>query len=165
MIRESVTPQIPVHHVAPTVSESSPDPESVARETQTHTEGLDPNTFVECMGEKYRVADRVGLMPLMKFAYAASKGIDSTDMAGLSAMYEMLRDCIHEEDWERFQEDMVNKKGFVDEFLPLIQQAIEVISARPTMQRSDSSTSSETNTEGSTERSFPGLVPVQDLAG
>lgn len=161
MIRDTGIPQITVHEIP---SEDL-DTETAAREAQALSEGVKPKSTVECMGEHYQVADRVGLMPLMKFAHAASKGIDSTDMDGLNAIYEMLRDCIHEDDWGRFQDDMVTKKGFVDELLPVVQQAIQVITSRPTTGPSDSSTSSAQSTAESTERSFPGLVPVRDLAG
>ena len=91
------------------------------------------------LGGSYRVADKVGLMPLMKFAHAASSGLDTADMEALGAIYEMLRDCIHPEDWARFEADAIVKKAEAEDLLPVVQQTIEVINARPTQPPSGSS--------------------------
>jgi hypothetical protein len=40
---------------------------------------------VECLGERYRIGDKIGLMPLMRFAHSAKQGVDSGDLEGLSA--------------------------------------------------------------------------------
>lgn len=48
---------------------------------------------VEFMGERFRLADRIGLMPLLKFS--AHADTSTGDPGALAAMYAMLRDCIH----------------------------------------------------------------------
>src|SRR5262249_53505628 len=49
---------------------------------------------VEFMGETFRIADHIGLMPLLKFAHASARGRSSGDMEGMAALYAMIRDCI-----------------------------------------------------------------------
>jgi len=49
---------------------------------------------VEFLGEEFAIADKIGLMPLMRFAHAAKSGLDSADLEGMAAMYDMLRQCI-----------------------------------------------------------------------
>jgi hypothetical protein len=148
------------------VNEVPPDEaaEAEARALQGISEGIPTDGRVSVLGHSYRVAEKVGLMPLLKFAHAANEGIDSQDIEGLNAIYEMLNDCIHEKDWDRFQKEMTKEKAFVDDLLPVVQQAIQIISARPTGEPSDSSTSSDSTTDGLTDDSSRGLVPVAELA-
>ena len=58
---------------------------------------------VEFMGEEFAIANKIGLMPLMRFAHAAKSGLDSADMEGMAAMYDMLRQCIADESVYIFQ--------------------------------------------------------------
>jgi hypothetical protein len=48
---------------------------------------------IEFMGRSFRVADKIGLMPLLKFSAFAD--MDTQDPRALGAMYSMLRDCIY----------------------------------------------------------------------
>lgn len=48
---------------------------------------------IEFLGERFRLADKVGLMPLLKFS--AHSDLSTSDPGALAAMYAMLRDCIH----------------------------------------------------------------------
>jgi hypothetical protein len=52
-----------------------------------------PAQMVEFMGRQFRVADKIGLMPLLKFSAFAD--VATNDPRALGAMYAMLRDCIH----------------------------------------------------------------------
>jgi len=52
---------------------------------------------VEFLGVQFAIADKIGLMPLMRFAHAAKSGLDSADLEGMAAMYDMLRQCIADE--------------------------------------------------------------------
>jgi hypothetical protein len=129
---------------------------------------------VECLGERYRIGDKIGLMPLMRFAHSAKQGVDSGDLEGLSAMHDMLRDCIHPADWDRFQEDMTTKHASDAEIMPVVGQTIQLLAARPTQRPSDSSSGPPTTSQPSTPTSsttaspaqrpgMEGLVPVSDL--
>jgi hypothetical protein len=52
---------------------------------------------VEFLGKEFAIASKIGLMPLMRFAHAAKSGLDSDDMEGMAAMYDMLRQAIADE--------------------------------------------------------------------
>lgn len=125
-------------------------PESV----QGAIEGVaDPRDMrVEFAGEWFRIADKVGLMPLMRFAHAAAEELDTADMEALAAIYDMLRDCIHPGspcdcgqpgdhvpgchydpgDWRKFERHAVKVKADAEDMLPVVQQVISKVSARPT---------------------------------
>lgn len=156
------------------VQDVTRDPEDDAREMQAASEGVVLAETVECMGERYRIGDVVGLMPLMRFAHSAKQGVDSDDLEGLVAIYDMLRDCIHEGDWDRFERDMTRKKAEADDMMPVVTETIEILAARPTRRRSGSSAGPQPTTAMSTAVSSsppprvpPGaedLVPVDQLA-
>lgn len=90
-------------------------------------------------GEQFTLADKIGLMPLMRFAKTAQGGADSNDMAGLAAMYDLLEQCIAPADWRRFEAAADKTRASGDELMGLVKDAIEAISARPTGRPSDSS--------------------------
>lgn len=94
---------------------------------------------IEFAGESFAVADKIGLMPLMRFAHLADSGVDSEDMAGLAAMYDLLEQCIAEQDWSRFQRAATKSRADGDDLMAAVQAAIAVISERPTGRPSDSS--------------------------
>jgi hypothetical protein len=123
---------------------------------------------VEFLGRTFRVAEDVGLMPLLKFAHAADGGLGSEDLAGMSAMYAMIRDCIHPGspctcgapvpdgqtirealhrsgcgydpgDWAEFERHAIDQRADGDELFELVGDVIEMVTARPTKRRSGSS--------------------------
>jgi|SRR5215475_2490795 len=67
--------------------------EDAEAEAQADFEGVPRPLFVEFFGERYRLAGKVGYLPLLKFAYYAAIGTDSASMQGMAAMYEMLQAC------------------------------------------------------------------------
>jgi hypothetical protein len=72
------------------------EPEVDLHTVQSAAEGvLDTDGTVELLGENFRLADRVALMPLLAFANASKKGLDSEDMEGMAAMYGLIRSVIH----------------------------------------------------------------------
>jgi hypothetical protein len=52
-----------------------------------------PVQTVELKGRQFRIADEIGLMPLLKFSAFADVAVN--DPRALGAMYALLRDCIH----------------------------------------------------------------------
>lgn len=94
---------------------------------------------VEFGGEKFRTADAIGLMALMRFAHVARSGTDANDLAGLAAMYDLLEQCFPEAEFERFQQVALRTKAKGDELMGVVGKVIEAISARPTGRPSDSS--------------------------
>lgn len=130
----------------------------------TVTEGViaDDHNTIEFMGRKFRVAEKVGLMPLLKYASAADMSTD--DPRALAAIYAMIRDCIHQGapgcgecadceagqdtrckaydkgDWADFEDHAIATKADAEELLPVISQVTEIIAGRPTKPPAGSST-------------------------
>lgn len=159
-------PTIEVETVLPDPAQQA---EADATQIQALAEGVVHGDQLECLGGHYKVAEKIGLMPLLKFAYTASSGVGTEDLDGLVAIYSMLRDCIDPEDWDRFERDMIAKKAEADDMMPCVEQAIEIINARPTRQRSVSSSGPQSTGQPSTGGSSPrpgveDLVPVDRLA-
>lgn len=68
------------------------------QQVQGEVEGaplLDDTNSIEFIGERFKLAERVGMMPLLRFANSAGKGEDSEDIGGMVAMYTMIRGIIH----------------------------------------------------------------------
>ena len=118
---------------------SANPPPTTPHELQAAVEGVPVGDRVEFMGGQYRIADRIGLMPLMRFAHAARKGTNAEDLEGLAAIYDMLRDCLDPEDWSRFERDATDKKAEAEQLLEVVSDTIEILAARPTSRPSDSS--------------------------
>lgn len=78
-------------------------------------------------GETFRTAESIGLMALMRFAYVAKTGTDANDLSGLVAMYELLEQCIHEDDWDRFQATALRTKAKGDELMGVVREVIAIL--------------------------------------
>ncbi|MCX5066665.1 hypothetical protein OOJ91_12325 [Micromonospora lupini] len=125
-------------------------------ELQARSEGVEivgGAQKVTMLGEEYRIADKVGLMPLMRFAMTAKAGADADDMEGLAAMYTLIRDCIDPGEWSRFENDAIEKKAEAPELMQVVQDVIQTLSARPTQRPADSSAGPQTTSENSKESS------------
>ena len=135
---------------------------------QAAAEGVaDDGSRIEFMGQRFRLAGNIGLMPLLAFANASKNGLDSDDMEGMAAMYALIRDTVDQtrvqktgadggpvtdpsgdpvwegpSDWQRFERHAIDKKADGDDLMGFIQRAMEVISARPTKRREGSSATS-----------------------
>lgn len=92
---------------------------------------------VEFKGRAFRMAESIGLMPLLKFAHAQAQGIDANDMEGLVALYAVIRDCIDETEFAAFERHAMDTKAEGDELMALVQQCVSAISARPTLPPGD----------------------------
>lgn len=138
-------------------------------ELQAASEGVEViggGRKVEFLGEHYRIAEKVGLMPLMRFAMTAKAGANADDMEGLAAMYALIRDCIDPSEWERFENDAIMKKAEAEELLKVVQDVIQALSARPTQRPADSSAGPQTTSANSKEpSSSPGAHRVPEGAG
>lgn len=54
---------------------------------------VDDERMVTLKDRKFRIADKIGAMPLLKFSMYADMSVQ--DPKAMAAMYAMLRDCIH----------------------------------------------------------------------
>lgn len=104
---------------------------------------------VEFMGQTFKMADKIGLMPLIRFAATAKQGAGSDDMEGLAAMYTMIRDCIDPQDWPRFEQHAIDQKAEADELFELVGKVLETLAARPTQRPAVSSAGSPTTSQSS----------------
>jgi hypothetical protein len=119
----------------------------------------DPRT-IELKGKRFRVADSVGLMPLLKFS--AFSDVDVQDPRALGALYAMLKDCIHPGnkgcgectdckegsnracpefdpgDWHAFEDWACESKAEAEHLMDVVTKTIEIVSGRPTQPPSPS---------------------------
>lgn len=109
---------------------------------------------VSFCGETFTIPDKIGAMPLMRFASLARAGVDTDDLEGLAAMYDLLRSCIAEDDWDRFETLAETEKAEGSDLWLLVQQVFVVHAERPTGQPSDSSDGPSTTSQSSTDIEF-----------
>lgn len=166
------------------------DPSPTMQEVQTVTEGdlvWDDSNSIEFMGKRFGLAETIGLMPLLKFAHCAKTGLDSDDMEGLSAMYLLIRSCLDRSQaqavdpttgkpqfdesgspvwaapsqWNLFEQHAIDMDADGDDLSTMINQAVQVVSARPRKRRGGSSASSPQTSPSSRESSSsPGTRPA-----
>ena len=107
----------------------------------------------------FRIAQSIGLMPLLRFAHAAKTGMDSEDLEGMAALYSMIQDCVDPADWDAFQEYATVVKAEDEDLMEFVGAAMEVISARPRKRRgSSSATAPRTSGKSKGGSSGPGSV-------
>lgn len=138
-----------------------------AHQVQAAVEGVEivgDGRKVEFMGAEYRIAEKVGLMPLMKFAHVSSKGLDSSDMDGLAAMYAMIQDCIDPAEWSRFEHDAMEKKADGEAIFGVVAKVIEILTARPTQRPAESSAGPRLTSENSKGSSSSPVTPPATLS-
>lgn len=93
-------------------------------------QGRPKGPVITFMGKEYRISEKQGIWPLMKFARAAELGETVRDMKGLASLHAMCENVIHPDDWAQFDEDMIAAKvADPMEFLDLANQAVEIIQA------------------------------------
>ena len=81
---------------------------------------------VEFLGKRFAIADKIGLMPLMRFAHASKSGLDSSDLEGMAAMYDMIRQCIADDSVFVFRGQQLTRAA-CSELPPEAQDEVEVI--------------------------------------
>lgn len=148
---------------------------------------LDDSNSLEFLGKRFRLAESIGLMALLKFAHSAKAGLSSDDMEGLNAMYLLIRSCLDRSQvqardpetgepvfdgagapvwdgpsqWDLFEQHAIDVNADGEDLSDLINRAIQVISSRPTKPRGGSSaSSSRTSGNGRAASSSPGTRPI-----
>lgn len=160
--------------------------EQAVREVQAVSEGVELTGKAEFFGKQYRLADRVGLMPMLKFAHVAASGLGADDFEGMSAMYMLIRDVIYRGepacgecaecqkdspdpqrcpyydagDWEAFEAAAIGEQAEGDDLLEFVGEAMAQITARPTSARSGSSSQARR-----TSRKSKGASPAPVIQG
>lgn len=81
--------------------------------------------------DRFRVDLTVGSMPLLQFAHSAKMGLDAEQMDGLAAIYDLLHDVIHPDDWERFRSTVVKHKLDQADLMGIVTRVWGAVSNRP----------------------------------
>lgn len=167
MPREQPEFQWPLRVVPESPSPDAPGLNFTTQDVQGAVEGaveLDDDNSIEFLGRRFRLAERIGLMPMLAFAAASKKGLDSSDMEGLAAMYALIRDCLDEtrvqavddrgapvfepdgtprydgpSEWMKFEQHCLAEKAEAEDLMEFISSAMSVVSARPPKRRETSS--------------------------
>lgn len=100
---------------------------------------VDTRDKIEFLGREFHLADVVGLMPLLRFAHAAQSGLDSADVEGMAAMYDLLEQTVIDEEWAAFQAHATKKRASDDDLMKFIQDTMTILGERPTRRSSESS--------------------------
>lgn len=130
--------------------------EVAARQADPNRE---PDQFKFC-GELFTVSEQMGIIPLGRFAKAATAGVDSNDMEGLAAIIDLLADTVIDEDRERFLNTAARNRAGAEDLMPIVTAVVQAQSGRPTQQPSDSS-DGQSPTGVSSRASSPfGQVPA-----
>lgn len=79
---------------------------------------------------EFRLAEDVGIMPLMEWAAASDRDVASAD--GLRAVFYVLQDAVHEDDWAEFRKFSRDEKVDAAELLEFANAALEALAGRPT---------------------------------
>jgi hypothetical protein len=165
------------------------DPAVTTQDVQAASEGvITQDDRIEFLGAHFRLADNIGMMPLLAFANAQKEGLDSEDMEGMAAMYSLIRDTIDQtreqatdaddkpafdsvgepiwagpSDWQRFEKHCIAEKADGEELMDFIGKAMGKIAARPRKPRGTSSESSRRTSEKSKAPSSSPAIPAQAL--
>lgn len=78
----------------------------------------------------FRLAEDVGIMPLMEWAAASDRDVASAD--GLRAVFYVLQDAVHEDDWAEFRKYAREHKAAATDMLEFANAALEALAGRPT---------------------------------
>lgn len=70
--------------------EDSQPSRGIAHVVQASTEAVRPTDRITFYGIEYRLAPKIGYMPMLDFAHAAASGAASDDRAGMDAMWQVL---------------------------------------------------------------------------
>lgn len=118
---------------------------------------------VEFLGAEFRMGERVGLMPMMRYARVA-KRLDELEKSGgeadgdqfvemFDATLSLLEQCVHPDDWSRFERHSTEQGADQEEFMEFAGRVMAALSDRPTGPRSVSSSGPRTIEPSSTDGS------------
>lgn len=91
---------------------------------------------IKLRDKEFRLAEDVGLMPLMEWAAAADVDVASAD--GLRAVFYVLKDAVHPDEWAEFRKYSRDEKVQAEELLDFANAALEALAGRPTEEPSGS---------------------------
>ena len=97
---------------------------------QAETAGVPAGDKLEFMGKMFRLSDKAGILPMLKYSHYA----DQPALIGpaAAALYSMLKDTIHEDDWDEFERHTTESKAGMNDLREVIVKCFELLTARPT---------------------------------
>lgn len=113
------------------VQAATADPKTRLSGDAAPAEIADGEITVPVAGRRFRVAESMGLMPLLEWA-AVSEEIDVDNQAQLASLFRLLKDLVDERDWAEFRKYTREEKCNDEDFVGFVNAAIEAIAARPT---------------------------------
>jgi len=113
-------------------------------------ENRDPLVF-EINGEDFTCQAEMSEFVLMELASAGTSS--GSSMEASTAFITFIRDVLEPESYSRFRALAIAEKWTVEDMLPFVQEAVEQISARPTISPSDSPDGPSTTSTPSKENS------------
>jgi hypothetical protein len=164
-----------------TATPTRPEPvvELVEDSTPPGDEELVPT--IEFRGERFAVREHVSLLPMMKFAMIAKRqkaqqnqqsdpaAEGQREMEALAALYELLQQCIAEDEFDRFYEHALVVGAGQSDLMRVVRDSVAARSGgRPTRQPSASQdgrqTTAPSSADGSSSQAWStpqGSVDVQ----
>jgi hypothetical protein len=142
------------------------NPDAGLVEVQRESEGLPADDGkIEFMGELFTLPAHISFMPMLLFAKAAKSGLNTGDMDGLAALYDMIHGCLEPDDGERFDRVALEKRASDAELMDMVTRIMEAVNARPTGPPSGSMSPGRNVSQKSREPSSSQaeLRPVQDF--
>lgn len=106
--------------------------------TLKHTvvETVDGEEVKTELSEDFLLAQDVGIMPLME--WAASSDVDVSSVDGLRAVFYVLKDVVHEDEWAQFRKYARDNKVESVDLLNFANASLEALAGRPTEESSGS---------------------------
>lgn len=83
-------------------------------------------------GEYFRIADSIGLLPLMEWA-AGLDQVNIMNSGQLAGWYRLLKAIVHPDDWDAFRRHATEQMCNDEALLAFQNAAIEAMTARPTV--------------------------------
>src|SRR5689334_14924815 len=90
----------------------------------------DSSLVINWMGSSFRISEKVGILPLMEFASLSAQDVDTSDMGALAAMYELLKQCIDDRDWQGFRKKALESRAGTDDIFDAVTKTLTVLGNR-----------------------------------
>lgn len=105
-----------------------------ATEVAEGNEDAKPGLYAEIAGRKFLLSEDTGYMALMEWAAAGDgeASVNQVVTSNLRAMYHVLQDVVHEDEFESFRAYTREKKCKYPDFVAFQNAAFEAMSANPT---------------------------------
>ncbi len=95
---------------------------------------------VEFFGETFRLAAKPNRYAMLRFLSMAKRGDELPEDEAAETLMDLLRRCIHADDWDRFDRTALdNDADWEDHLMPVVAEVYKQETDRPTQRPSDSS--------------------------